>query len=61
MRHQEAINKVGEVLGFNPDALPPDQYTAVDRAMDEVFERGYQAGVHDQQPIPYSLVRRVDL
>lgn len=41
------IENVGGVVGFSPTTLSEDHFREVERVLDEIFERGYQAGYAD--------------
>jgi hypothetical protein len=55
MRHTDAISKVGGVLGIQTDCLPEIEITSLERAFDEVFEAGYQAGLNDRNQLTMAV------
>lgn len=47
MRHLADAQRLGEVVGFDVDSRSDTEREAIERTFDEVFERGYQAGLVD--------------
>lgn len=47
MRHIETIRDLGALLGYDIDTRSDAERTDAERILDNLFERGYQAGYDD--------------